>query len=675
MGEKDFKHLLLTPAVWLLLALVLSAGCVAPPDPTAPVASPTSAASPTVPAEAPTASPTAVVLTPTAAPTATVAPSPTVPAGPVDSAAISRPPDRDPLDLAGRMRAGLPAAATPQAAPTYRIGDRHAFWVLDQTSKTYRQVTARLAHITDYVYMYVADGLQIDDARLKASAEVFGRTTYPTLRGYFGSEWTPGIDNDPHLTILNARVPGVGGYFSSGDEVPKAVNQYSNEREMFYINVEAFEPGTSAYDATLAHEFTHMIQHNVVRGGETWVNEGTAELGVKSVGLREGFAKYYLDSPDLQLTDWAESPTQTVPHYGAGFLFFDYFAQHYGGYEAVGRLLAEDGRDQASFDAHLARRNLSVRFADIFRDWVVANYLNDDGINGGLYGYAENSARARAETISRLPARIGGEVHQFGADYYEIPDARGDLTIAFSGAPDGRLVPLDAHGGQFQWWSNRGDSVDSRLTREFDFTAVRKATLQFNIWHDIEEGYDYGFVAASTDNGKTWQTLPGKNTTTANPNGGNFGNGYTGDSGGGQRPRWIQEEIDLTPLAGKKALLRFEYVTDDAFNANGFGIDDIAIPEIGFRDDAESESGWFAEGWVRTANRVPQEYAVQVMKIGPKTAVEPLALKPDRTGSLVVRNVGPGREVEKVVVAVAALTPLTTETTQYELEVTTSPSP
>ena len=674
MGAGRIRHTLLALLLWL--SLTSCVGSSASPTPTVITATPPiaglvaaepSATQPPVP-EAPTptiAVPAAPTTTATPALSPTAAPAPT-------TTAIPRPPDRNPLELAARMRSNPSPASTPQASPSYVIGDRHSFWVLDQGTKTYGKVTARLAYITDHVYMYVADGVEVEDSRLKTSADFFEANTYPTLRENFGSEWTPGIDNDVRLTILNARVPGIGGYFSSGDEVPKSVNQYSNEREMFYINVEAFEPGTAAYDATLAHEFTHMIQHNVVRGGETWVNEGTAELAVKSIGLREGFAKYYLDNPDLQLTGWAESPTQTVPHYGAAFLFFDYFAQHYGGYEAVGRLLAEDGRDISSFDAHVARRNLDVGFVEIFRDWIVANYLNDSTVGDGRYGYAEQGIRARTESVNRLPARVSGEVHQFGVDYYEVANARGDLTVSFSGTPDVRLAPLDAYGGQAQWWSNRGDSINSRLTREFDLSSVKSATLQFSLWHDVEESYDYGFVAASTDGGKTWQTLPGKHTTASNPNGGNFGHGYTGDSGGGQRPRWVPEEIDLTPFAGSKVLLRFKYVTDDAFNANGLGIDDIGIPEINFHDDAESESGWYAEGWVRTTNRVPQDYTVQVITIGRTTEVRDLPLAPDRTGSLLVRDVGPNREIERIVIAIAATTPLTTGVTSYGLDITST---
>ena len=52
------------------------------------------------------------------------------------------------------------------------------------------------------------------------------------------------------------------------------------------------------------------------------------------------------------------------------------------------------------------------------------------------------------------------------------------------------------------------------------------------------------------------------------------------------------DDVDLTPYAGSEVLVRFEYVTDDAVNGRGLCLDDFAIDEIGWADDAESDGGW-----------------------------------------------------------------------------------
>lgn len=563
--------------------------------------------------------------------------------------------------------------ATPTAAPDYQVGDRHTFWVLNQDTKTFYQTTARLVHKTDHLYLYVEDGVTLPLDGLRRSADTFERRTYPTLRREFGSEWSPGIDNDVRITVLHARIPGVGGYFSSADEYSRSVNQYSNEREMFYMNSQSARPGTPAYDATLAHEFTHMIQFNVARGSETWVSEGSAELGAKAAGQSAGGgARLFLDNPDLQLTSWAEAPSKSVAHYGAAFLFMDYFAQRYGGTGEVGKLVAEGSRGQASFDAFLTRRGHPTTFEDIFRDWVVANYLNDPTVAQGRYSYLPPGARARAERPSAFPFHRSSDVLPFGADYYALDGLGGDVTIRFVGQGQGKLVDDDARGGRVQWWSNRGDFVDSRLTRRVDLRGLDRATLEFWIWFDVEEDYDYGFVAVSADGGQTWRTLPGQHTTTSNPNGGNYGHGFTGKSGGGDDAGWVKERMDLTPFAGREVLLRFEYVTDDAFNAEGFGLDDIAIPELGFRDDAEAAGDWSAEGFVRTANELDTRYAVRLIRIGARAEVTELPLDARDRGEVVVRNVGPGGDVERVVVVVANVTPTTALPARYELTVSGS---
>src|SRR3989304_2610418 len=133
-------------------------------------------------------------------------------------------------------------------------------------------------------------------------------------------------------------------------------------------------------------------------------------------------------------------------------------------------------------------------------------------------------------------------------------------------------------------------------TREVALGAVTSATLRFWTWFDIERDFDYGYVAVSTDGGKRWTTLATSAATSSDPNGNNLGHGFTGISGGGKDPVWIEQKADLAPYAGKRILLRFEHVTDGALNKGGFAVDDIEVAEIGYRDNAEADRGWGAEG-------------------------------------------------------------------------------
>src|SRR5579884_1181063 len=173
-------------------------------------------------------------------------------------------PLRDLYSLAQRLKlhTATPIPHVGRMTPlNEHVGQEDFFWINNADTHRYSHIRAKLVYVTPHVYMYVQDGQAANLNALAASANVFENSIYPTDRKYFGSEWTPGIDDDVHLTILNAigLGSGIGGYFSAADEYPTSVNPYSNEREMFYISLDGAVPGSADYDSTLAHEFQHMI--------------------------------------------------------------------------------------------------------------------------------------------------------------------------------------------------------------------------------------------------------------------------------------------------------------------------------------------------------------------------------------------------------------------------------
>jgi immune inhibitor A len=191
--------------------------------------------------------------------------------------------------------------------------------------------------------------------------------------------------------------------------------------------------------------------------------------------------------------------------------------------------------------------------------------------------------------------------------------------------------------------------------------------LEFWLWYDIEDDYDYAYVEVSTDGGQTWHILSGEHTTDSNPYGNSFGQAYTGISGGSEEPIWVKEEVDLTPHVGQEVMIRFEYITDDAYNDPGLCLDDIAIPELGYYYDAETPGGWGTEGFIRSNNILPQEWIVQVIEFGATTTVRGMELNGSAEGRLVIE--GFGDEVDGAVLVIAALAPATTEIASYEYSV------
>jgi hypothetical protein len=579
------------------------------------------------------------------------------------------PPLNDPLLIIPRLNnAGPTLFATPSAPQPFKVGDQSAFWVSRTVTGTYEFVNATLRYATPHLYMWVENGLSATDADLKKSAETFENQIYPTDRRYFGSEWTPGVDNDPHVFVLNTRFRNAAGYISSVDELPSVLRPYSNQHEIIYINLDVEKPGSADYDAVLAHEFVHMIHWYQNRKDDVWVREGLAELGIKLNNYGRLPVGAFTQNPDVQLNGWAELPNDSIPHYAASYLFLAYARGRFG--DGFIRDLVRSGeRGPASVQKALDQDADGVRFDDLFADWTVANYLDDPTVADGHYAYPDDDVHVAFETLSRYPDTEAQTVHQYASDYFLLQPTGSPVTLIFTGTTSVAVIPTQPHGGRALWWGNRADNADTTLTRAFDLSGVQQATLKFWTWYDIEKDFDYAYVEVSTDQGKTWRTLSGPITTDTNPNGANYGNGITAHSGaqGDEPARWVEAQMDLTPFAGQNLLVRFEYITDDGVANAGFALDDISIPEIGYRDDAEADAGgWTANGFARIDNQLPQEYLLQLIKFGAQITVQRIALDAANRGAVRLDDFA---RLNRAVLIVSAITPVTWESEPYQFSV------
>ncbi|MGI5835611.1 MAG: hypothetical protein ACOX87_03850 [Chloroflexota bacterium] len=579
-------------------------------------------------------------------------------------------PWRDMGELAVRVKGVSPDTLVPSlstVAPEQQVGDQTNFWVSDEANNRYVAVRAVLQAVTPRVYMYVENGLDLDQGKLREVARTFEEKIYSVNRSLFGPEARVGLDGDPRITILHAKIPGVAGYFTSVDSYPRSVQPYSNERKILYINVDAVTPGSDEYYSVLAHEFEHMIHWNTNKKEQTWIKEGAAEVASEAVSLPSISGKYFEAKPDTQLTGWTSSKGDVASHYGAAYLFLSYFLGRFGGYEEAVNLLTSETRGSETFDRFLASQGLTME--DVFNDWVIANYLDETDVRDPKYRYENQDVKVPA--TDRVTSSTGWRdrtVNQFAADYIEVNSRSSSATIRFQGEMGGSVISTLPNSGSAFWWSNRGDMVDTKLTRIFDLRGQSKATLKFWTWYDLEDDYDYAYVMASRDGGLTWSTLPAAGTTNSNPNGNNLGHGFTGKSGGGEAPQWVQQSVDLTPFVGDITLVRFELVTDDAFNAPGFAVDDLEIPELNYKTDAEADSGgWFADGFVRTDGQLTQQFSLQLIRFGEEITVEPVPLSP--SGEATIRLEGADGRMEKAVLVVSALTRYTSEPARYRYTV------
>jgi immune inhibitor A len=568
----------------------------------------------------PQPSPSGASAVPTASASAGTSASAPPVAADMSATLLAKPlPEGDIFDLTRRMRGrdGQPAAEFQPARttpPVEDVGKELPFWTYDFAAKKPTKITATLRVITDHAKWWVQSDVQFDLEQLRASASTFETRVYPTTRRLYGEEWTPGIDADPHINILLARIPGAAaGYFNSSDELPLWVNEFSSEREMVYINSLAARPGTSYFSSVVAHEFCHMIQYGKRKRSQVWFNEGQAQLCELANGYPVSHAQTFLQLPDTQLNDWPELE-QSQAHYGLAYLFLEFARQQAGGDDLINAFMTRGIDTPADLDAVLRARG-QRGIEELFLDFVAANAFIGSSAEA-RYSYptglaARTPATATDQDRVTLGNTLSATTHEYASRYVEVP--RAVMKIRFEGAKETKLLPTDPHSGKAMWWSDRADGLDSTLTRTADLRGATAPKLSFWTWFEIEKDYDYAYVAVSTDGGARWTTLNAPATTRDDPNGSNLGNGFTDNSGGGRTPAWIQQEVDLSPYAGKEIQLRFEYVTDGALNLHGMAIDDIAITGVP-TDDAESDNGWKAEGFVRSTNVVAQRFAVQLLR-------------------------------------------------------------
>ena len=583
----------------LFAVLVVAAACT-PPDTTS------------------SPSPSASSAAPTASQQPTGSRAPTVPD--MTAALLSKPlPTADIFDLTRRMRGkdGTPAKefepirTTP---PVEGVGTTRSFWIYDWQALKSNSVRATLQIVTEHAKWWVQDNTGVDVNALRRNAEVFDAKIYPTSRQTYGSEWSPGVDGDPHINVMLARFPGsAAGYFSSTDALPLWVNQYSAEREILYINTLAARAGSSQLDSFVAHEFCHMIQYGHQKRSAVWFNEGQSQLCEQLNGFTPSHTQIFLQLPDTQLNDWSDLDGATR-HYGAAQLFLEFLRQHAGGDGLINAFLEKGIDTPNDMDAVLKARG-QKGLEELYANFVAANaFIGTTAVDAQMSYPAGLSVRNPATASQQDRVVTGGKlsssVHNFAARYVELP--RASLSVKFAGGQTTKLLPTDAHSGAAVWWSDRIDGIDSRLTRSVDLAKATSPILSFWTWFEIEKDYDYGYVAVSTDNGQHWSTLLAPATTRDDPNGVNLGNGLTGNSGG-DKPAWVRQEVDLSAYAGKQILLRFEYITDGALSFNGLAIDDIEIPGV-LSDDAESDGGWQVDGFVRSTNLVAQRYVVQLLR-------------------------------------------------------------
>jgi hypothetical protein len=450
-------------------------------------------------------------------------------------------------------------------------------------------------------------------------------TYYGRLTELFGQEQRPGIDQDNRFHVLHYLGPPDVyelGYFDESDQYPYGLFLTSNEREMVYVNMSRLEVGGDLYYGTLIHELQHLIQWNLDRNEEVWLNEGLSQVAEKIVGLDTVETLAYSQQPGIRLDDWEYEDSTIYTHYAASYLYTLYLWEQLGS-RALSELARHPANGLAAVRVVLAGYRPDLSLEAFTADWAVANYL-DDTAAGNAYGYESldlhNQPPFLETRARRLPFETVATINQYGVHYVDL-DFSGPATITFAGNTLANLTDAPPPGNSPIWFAPGASSTHATLTADVDLTnspASSAVTLEFDTWYALEEAWDFAYLSVSADGGQTWSLLYPENAVS-----GEFGPAFGGNSStvAGQQNGWVHESIALSRFAGRPLRLRFELLTDLDNTSRGFAVANLAF--TGLSGEAPD---WQPEGFVATGWQLPQKWSVRLIQEGAPAEVIPVTL-------------------------------------------------
>jgi immune inhibitor InhA-like protein len=363
------------------------------------------------------------------------------------------------------------------------------------------------------------------------------------------------------------------------------------------------------YEGTFAHEWQHLLEYYADPDEVVWANEGLSDYAQTLTGYVDaratidqsgydnhitcfqGFGtvrtKYNINprvcgGPQNSLNLWDEgAPADVLADYGNAYQFMVYLADRFGP-DIITRL-HRDGAHHglAGVAAVLPPGTGLYETLHDFQTMTLVDRIVDRP-GGTITGIAKShviAAGLRSTVNLANPAayETPGAAPN-GADYVPLPTPLRSVT--FRGAS--YLPPLPTG------WTVADGTLFSGNKSDLDNSAVlpisvptTDPTLRMETAWDLEDSYDYAYVEASTDGGRSYAPVAGDRTVT-----GTLGPALTAASNG-----TVAISFSLSAYAGKNVLLALRYVSDGAVNSGGWRIGKLTLGTT-VLSDGSSLKGW-----------------------------------------------------------------------------------
>ncbi len=334
------------------------------------------------------------------------------------------------------------------------VGDKATFNTYNLEKNTNEKIQATLKKIGKHCYVYVAAGAKVDAKSIDKLVNAFDNKIYPEDRSMFGEEWNPGIDDDARITLLLLDIKDgynpsagnyayTGGYFNAGDCYTKEKYPTSNQREMLYLDVNPSDPSSDKFLSVVAHEFQHMIHWNHDPKEFTWVNESMSQLASYLCGYgHPSQVDAFLRSPDNNMCAWSDD--DMVANYGQVYMWAQYISTRIASTDErrrsfIRKMVGQTSHGMSGLNAAIEKQGIKNNARNLFKNFCVANYLNDNSIANGAYGYDNNLSRFYLDPeikIDKAPFKGKSSVKCWSAKAIKINPAsfKGNtITVNFAG--------------------------------------------------------------------------------------------------------------------------------------------------------------------------------------------------------------------------------------------------
>ncbi|HEY9165665.1 MAG TPA: T9SS type A sorting domain-containing protein [Candidatus Kryptonia bacterium] len=332
----------------------------------------------------------------------------------------------------------------------FTVGSTHNWYAHNFVLNNEYTVNSTCRAVGVHCYIFVEDSLwsngRVTQVAVDSVKNNFDNRTpanaskgiYRTDVETFGNP--PDVDNDSLIIILilniidgwNGTGGYVAGYFSSLNEVSQA---NSNKAEIYYLDADpavlTSAPGIQDAMSTTAHEFQHMIHWNYDPNEITFVNEGCSTLAEVNCGFPIYEQSYFVGETNHYLFDWRTTDNVKVLNdYSRSARFMTYIRDQIG-IGVFKDIVASTLHGIDGLNAGFAAFGSSLTFDTIFRNWTIANILDDRSVDPA-YGYLyPDLPKGEGPTYLNPNASGSSVISHLGSEYL-IYRGGSNLSISFT---------------------------------------------------------------------------------------------------------------------------------------------------------------------------------------------------------------------------------------------------